>query len=523
MKFFRNHKIITFLMIIFIVLLGILGGKKILEGQRADKNLLCGLEVEDYGTYIESLSETPSDIEGMSLLDKYQMGMSLENGSDSDYDGLTDKEEIEIYGSDPLNASTSGDLYTDGYKVLHDMHLNTLYEYKEAEEFAYNECSNIQLSASNALDFNAVVKDYTDRYSLSDFGINKVYQGYWLYNYSGSLSIDLSGILYNANITLNDIDIWIYKGDFLVYGLSNMERCKYTSNGEVVTLSYDFDNAQSYYVYVTEKTTMLDSVFASQTNGLQLNESKDKEVAFLAVGSPILSNIKVYYPERESEEEETELLGRAKTIFGDEVEYCPLGIDKIKKKYSSYQNIIPSLETKDGVVNDNWALALFGYQYYEDDTSMTADTDSTNSENVDRVEYNNYHTEFDPYIDELPFQNFESEYSTGGNCAGISYLTAYLFNTGSFPDAGEYNGVAWNISDDQENATLVDKGLYDYKTKDFIDNNSSYTDNYIGEGLTAGESEFVKMIGACWKETNDNIPSLNEKMISNEWKSKCRV
>lgn len=517
MKFFRNHKIITFLMIIFIVLLGVLGGKKFLEGRQADKSLLCGLEAEDYDTYVEGLSETPSDIEGMNLFEKYQMGLLLENGSDSDYDGLTDKEEIEIYGSDPLNASTSGDLYTDGYKVLHGMDIHTEYEYEEVQEFAYNECDTVQLTASNPLDFYAVVEDCTDRYSLSDFGIEKVYQGYWMYNFSGVLSIDLSAIMKNADITLDDIDIWIYEGDFLVYGLSDMEKCKYTSNGEVVTLSYDFDNVASYYVYVTEKTSAFNTVFASATNGLQLNESKDNEVAFLAAGSPILSNIKVYYPERESEDEEAELIGKARAIFGDEVDYCPLSIDKIKEKYSSYQNVIPSFETKNGVVNDNWALALFGYQYYEEDTSLTTYTGSTNSEDADRVEYKNYHTEFNPYIDELPFQNFESEYSSGGNCAGISYLTAYLFNTGSFPEAGGYNGVEWNISGDQENATLADKGLYDYKTKDFVDNNSSYMDNYIGEGLTSGENEFVKMVGACWKETNDKIPSVNEKMISNEW------
>lgn len=46
-------------------------------------------------------------------------------------DGLTDKEEIEVYGSDPLKASTAGDLYTDKYKVEHDMDVNKKYDYEE--------------------------------------------------------------------------------------------------------------------------------------------------------------------------------------------------------------------------------------------------------------------------------------------------------------------------------------------------------------------------------------------------------
>ncbi len=64
--------------------------------------------------YTEPLKGEPSDIVGMSKYDKYAMGLSIQDGSDTDGDGLTDKEEIEVYGSDPLKKSTSGDLYDDG-------------------------------------------------------------------------------------------------------------------------------------------------------------------------------------------------------------------------------------------------------------------------------------------------------------------------------------------------------------------------------------------------------------------------
>ena len=68
-----------------------------------------GFEVADEAARLEELKAIDSDIEGMSQYDKYEMGLSIEDGSDSDSDGLTDKEEIEIYDSDPLKASTAVD------------------------------------------------------------------------------------------------------------------------------------------------------------------------------------------------------------------------------------------------------------------------------------------------------------------------------------------------------------------------------------------------------------------------------
>jgi ABC-type Na+ efflux pump permease subunit len=50
---------------------------------------------------LERLKTEPSDIEGKTKYEKMEMGLSPNDGSDSDGDGLTDKEEIEVYGSRP--------------------------------------------------------------------------------------------------------------------------------------------------------------------------------------------------------------------------------------------------------------------------------------------------------------------------------------------------------------------------------------------------------------------------------------
>ena len=86
------------------------------------------------------------------------MNLNPGDHSDTDGDGLTDKEEIEVYGSDPLLQSTAGDLYFDGYKLEHGMDLFAYYdytgEYTEDGEYVtycvdgnfvspYNECDEI--------------------------------------------------------------------------------------------------------------------------------------------------------------------------------------------------------------------------------------------------------------------------------------------------------------------------------------------------------------------------------------------
>ncbi len=85
--------------------------------------------------YVEELHEqwknTPSDIEGMTQLDKRQMGLYVEDGSDSDHDGLTDKEEIEVYHTDPTAYSSAGDYYSDSYKIANGMDLDKKYDTPE--------------------------------------------------------------------------------------------------------------------------------------------------------------------------------------------------------------------------------------------------------------------------------------------------------------------------------------------------------------------------------------------------------
>ena len=466
-NFFRLNKDVTRLLIIFLILLAILGGKTGIKRTQLKNSLLAGLEVQDEDTFVKSLKGKKSDINGMSQYDKYKMGLDYHNGSDSDHDGLSDKEEIEVYGTDPLKSSTAGDLYTDGYKVANDMNPEKSYKMNK-QTFHNNNCEEVVLSADDAVSLNAVVEDVTDRYSLTDYGIKKIYKGFWISNYSGTFSLDLDKIFSDNDISKSDISIWMYKGDFLAYGLSDLEKCKYKMDGNLAVIEDKLSADASYYIYVTEKKNILNSIFTSASHKTQLNSSKDDQAIFLLKESSILhslglTKVDVYYPDQNNDEANIKMEQRAIKLYNlkedtDEINFIPLSVDKIQKKYQKLRDTMPKLETKDGLVYNkdgqgNLLLALYGYQCIDDGITVDAGGNGKNSKDSEKVMYKNHHTKFDPYVDELPFQNFASQYGHNGNCAGIARLTSYLFNTGSYPKNGSYDDIKWNLGTDKHNAS----------------------------------------------------------------------
>lgn len=202
---------------------------------------LLGIVV-DQDAYIQRMKNKQSDIAGMSVYDKEQMGLKREDGSDTDYDGLTDKEEIETYHSDPFQASTSGDLFTDGYKVAHGMDLFTKYPYDQEMEFQGNECQEIILEPKSPLDFYANIQDVTNS---SEFTGYTTIKAYYIYNYAGDLSIDLTSFL-SEKRNLKDIKILI-KQDGSDY--ANLVKFKKQEN--MAILSYSFDPNSSYTLYIS--------------------------------------------------------------------------------------------------------------------------------------------------------------------------------------------------------------------------------------------------------------------------------
>lgn len=529
--FIRYHKRAYKFIVVLIILLFAYDIYALIARITDKKPELLGYTVQSQEEFMKSRAGIASDIDGLSQYDKFLMGLDYHDGSDTDGDGLTDKEEIEIYGTDPLKASTSGDLYTDSYKVANDMDTSKQYENANIV-FSCNECSEISFLNVNIDNMGAMAEVNTyHAHTLSDYGVNKVYAEYFIHEYAGKISIDVSKVLNDNNLKLSDICIYVIKGTFSVEGKSELKECKYTADGTTLNLTYDFTRGTSYYLYVTEKKSFINKIFAASSS--KLKNSQDTEVSFFAETSPILqlfkiTKLKIYYPDQGSVAANEIMKDMAYNYYTsftsmtpkEDIDFIAASAAEISKKYKSRQSILSVFEAKNGedyiLSKSNFKYMIYFYCINTTEKVYAADSSSGSNGTADTIyKYNNYHTTFDPYVDELPFQNFKSKYGTSGNCSAITYLTSNLFNKGSFPASGSYAGIEWDLSIDSDNNTLTDKGLYDYKTRTFVDDKTTGNDFLPEENLTAGENEFVKMIGAYYLESQDKLPYLNEYMIDN--------
>lgn len=468
--------------------------QKFLESPEGKVFTFSMAHIETEEEYLERIKTEPSDIEGMTRYDKYEMGLNPDDGSDSDFDGLTDKEEIEIYDSNPKEASTAGDLYIDSYKVENGMDLHIYYEYDKEIVFENNKCEEIILTANDPVDLCTYVYSCTNSYMLEGYDI---YAAYSISNYSGQISIDLTDILQNNNINLSDINILIYED------WDNIKKYNFTKNDNIITIQKELDSYKLYDIFIVQKS------ISGYINMLRRGDNiihpaflyETKGTAIIC-GSPILSlffkvPMIITYNENDSNDFLNEVINYTNDFVGEE---CVDNNSKtIKEKsnidilkiYNDLQKYFPSFEYKGDINNFTIRQSFFCYFNYND------------------LEDVNIKNSFDIYMDELPFGNFGSYISEGGNCAGISHLTAYLYNTGTIPQNGNYDinentNIIWNLTTDKENETLLDKGLYDYKDGNFI---KEHGENQIlnNNSLSTGELEFVNMIGCFWKEANDKI------------------
>ena len=394
-----------------------------------ERDFPAGMEVVDFEAYMESQKNAPSDIEGLSVYDKYMKGLQRQNGSDSDYDGLTDKEEIEVYGTDPLKASTAGDLYTDAYKVQNGMDPFTYIEYTGEIIFPYLECEEVQLTASSPTDFNAVVSGCTASYDLSSFDIGEVYKGYDLYNYAGNIKINVCDMMADQNI--NEFEVYVTNGPFIIPGETELRKCTYELEGDVAAINYEFENGNEYLIFLAEKrgfsvSGLINSIVGGKNDDAVASIDGGEKGEALICGSPwgvaFGGSITVYYAGHLGEENEIKFVddvtNYVPAIFGENKKLKLQQLSKseleIKKNFfgkffKAFQD--PGRDAKVAWYEVFFRYGIFCYSMYENNYAIE-DEASTGVKS--------FTTGFNKYWDELPFQNFRSDIGTGGNCAGIT-------------------------------------------------------------------------------------------------------
>lgn len=442
---------------------------------------------EDYEAH---LAEEVSDIEGLTKLDKYKMGLNPADQSDTDGDGLTDKDEIEKYLSDPLKRSTAGDLYTDAYKVNHDMDVNAYYEYEGAVELKYNNCPEVIFEATTEEDLWAVCEPWI----ISDLTGYEVLGSYNIYNYEGILSMDVSRYLSNeAEVK----DIIILKGD---WDDSNFEEKKTTNSENIITITDEIKRKEHIALVVATKDSSNLSIFNASDGENSSQTSKEANgLVYTNIYAGVLGKKPtIYYVPTGENELDTKnkeaLLSMAKYYTNSKVDVDESDITIVtESELRIKEKLLDTLPWSKKILPYGAdEICLLPTQYF--DLEMVTGINAIGASD----------DTFRTLEDTLPFQNFNSKISPGGNCAGIAHLTSYLHNVGSNPSSGSYAGISWDISGDDENVTLTNPGLSDYKDRDFRKNHKD-ADGILTVNLTQGEEEFIKMIGAYWVEANDKL------------------
>lgn len=472
-------------MAVFVAISVVYINKKGIKVKTAEDNPLINTEMFSDDEYREKLAAQESDIDGWTKLDKYNAGLDPADGSDTDGDGLTDKEEIEVYGSDPLKRSTSGDLYTDAYKIENGMDIHTSYDYSEDVVFAGNECDEVILTATAAEDMDAVVK----KYGFNDIDGYTVYANYNIYNYGGQVAFNVSGIVKENDIKVSDLVVLR-----CTWTGSDMEKMKTTTNGTTISV-----NESAAYrddlVYIIAKKNGIGFGSVSDTTLESSNVTADGGVfspcVFLGYFGIVPTILYVPSGNEELDNEnmdaliyEAEYNTMNVTVTYDDVQIVTQ--EELDAKLALYAKI--PWAKKVAPSSNPWSIGQY------------CDLEMITGINRHGVAEENF-----ALNDELPFRNFGSYISPSGNCAGFAHLTSLIYNTGSAPSSGEYKGISWDLTVDSDNNTLTDTGLYDYKYRAFTDDHTDWNTGILNVGLSEGEEEFVKMIGAYWSEANDVI------------------
>lgn len=89
---------------------------KIIEETGADEDIIKDNGLTRPETVISTPQPTDTDQDGLTDKEEIAIGTDI-NNVDSDSDGLFDREEIEVYKTDPLNSDTDADGYLDGEEV----------------------------------------------------------------------------------------------------------------------------------------------------------------------------------------------------------------------------------------------------------------------------------------------------------------------------------------------------------------------------------------------------------------------
>ncbi len=411
-------------------------------------------EIADKAAQVYTIDEEiykniESDITGYSLYDKASLGLDVEDNSDTDGDGLTDKEEIEEYGTDPLKMSSAGDLIPDGYKVYMGLPLNDKYDLNTCNFEEYG-LKDLYSSPENITIDNADVNNaYASIYEHCPYiDSTKAVAGYDFVDVEGNVSVDFSEFIdddsdYTAYLeTLSGEIKELPISDGMVYGtldggygnisifdkyalLQNNEALLFVPSGwlgELWDYRLNGGKTNARHIYIIEKSSRENNpergVFLSQ----KFSERFGKNIVVHHEYLPGL--------EFEAKKAAYDLV-LTLTKIGDKYWECDDSLSEGERNWSyAIKKVFSTLYVYQHLEADNWnysEAAVVQIAYEGEGLSYYTDMVRTGKFWQVSDEKKGIFTNFDLINDTFAFYNFSTGIN-GGNCAGFAKFIASRYN-----------------------------------------------------------------------------------------------
>lgn len=424
---------------------------------------------------------------------------------DSDGDGLSDYDEINIYKSNPLKYSTADDIYSDGYKVFLGYDLKKRYE-----TFTILETVNpkVKVEIDNAYDMQFVYKEY---HGLIPEGYYLGFQPFRLFSFSGEINVELD----NPN-----------NYQVLSYDIITNKIKKISSKQENENLVFTVkDDNPILIVYKDSVIKKMDSSSVAMINGNYDNEQKKE---YFVVAFPFLTKIfkqPIYIFEFNNglaqESDETiadDINGKIGDKFSVKHHYTN------EKEIEFIEGLLGQLDSEvyNNVANENktfvdyivvykrvsseeelyeYLNVNFGGKEKRAETVKEKDKKENNI-NCTYCADSGFKVDSNAFV----FQNVKTKKSTGGVGMGFSYMTTQIYNNGGIPKSLE----DIYIMDSDSYTTIWNKNLYNYKPTekalmDYADEVKNNEEILNSKKMNKPDSEVVKALEYYDNYFNDRV------------------